>query len=198
MILREGRLARIGVALSNWSERWFPDPLVFALVGIVAVFLIGIAAGEKPLNLAIQGGKGFWSLIPFTMQMVMIIIGGYVVASSPLVQRAMQRLAEVPKNPRQAIGLLALFSMLTALISWGMSPIVSALFVRQLTQRVKGLDYRAAGAAAYVGGATVWALGLSSSAAMLMATRSAHPSETVWHQRADSAHPARSSCGQVC
>src|SRR5271169_5327130 len=173
--LPEGRLARIGVALSNWSERWFPDPLVFALVGVVVVFLIGVAAGEKPVDLAIQGGKGFWSLIPFTMQMVMIIIGGYVVASTPLVQRAMQKLANVPKSPRQAIVLIAVFSELTALISWGMSPILSGLFVRQLTQRVKGLDYRAAGAAAYVGGATVWALGLSSSAAMLMATKSALP-----------------------
>lgn len=163
------------MALSNWSERWFPDPLVFALIGIVVVFLIGVLAGEKPADLAIQGGKGFWSLIPFTMQMVMIIIGGYVVASTPLVQRGMQKLAGVPKTPRQAIVLVAVFSELTALISWGMSPIVSGLFVRQLTQRVKGLDYRAAGAAAYVGGATVWALGLSSSAAMLMATRSAIP-----------------------
>jgi short-chain fatty acids transporter len=173
--LTEGRLARIGVALSNWSERWFPDPLVFALVGIVVVFLIGVAAGEKPIDLAIQGGKGFWSLIPFTMQMVMIIIGGYVVASTPLVQRAMHKLAGIPKSPRQAIFLVAVFSELTALISWGMSPIICALLVRKLTERVKGLDYRAAGAAAYVGGATVWALGLSSSAAMLMATRSAIP-----------------------
>lgn len=172
---QQNRFARVGVALSNWSERWFPDPLVFALLGIVLVFLIGLVAGEKPSDLAIQGGKGFWSLIPFTMQMVMIIIGGYVVASTPLVQRGMQKLAGVPKTPRQAIVLVAVFSELTALISWGMSPIVSALFVRQLTQRVKGLDYRAAGAAAYVGGATVWALGLSSSAAMLMATRSAIP-----------------------
>ena len=172
---QQNRFARVGVALSNWSERWFPDPLVFALLGIVLVFLIGVVAGEKPSDLAIQGGKGFWSLIPFTMQMVMIIIGGYVVASTPLVQRGMQKLAGVPKTPRQAIVLVAIFSELTALISWGMSPIVSALFVRQLTQRVKGLDYRAAGAAAYVGGATVWALGLSSSAAMLMATRSAIP-----------------------
>jgi short-chain fatty acids transporter len=106
----EGRLARTGVALSNWSERWFPDPLVFALVGIVAVFLIGMAAGEKPIDLAIQGGKGFWSLIPFTMQMVMIIIGGYVVASTPLVQRGMQKLANVPQSPRQAIVLVAVFS----------------------------------------------------------------------------------------
>jgi short-chain fatty acids transporter len=177
ILTSENRLARIGVALSNWSERWFPDPLVFALVGIVVVFLIGVAAGEKPIDLAIQGGKGFWSLIPFTMQMVMIIIGGYVVASTPLVQRAMQKLANVPKTPRQAIVLIAVFSELTALISWGMSPILSGLFVRQLTRRIKGLDYRAAGAAAYVGGATVWALGLSSSAAMLMATQSAIPSK---------------------
>ena len=175
MTVSEGRLARTGVALSNWAERWFPDPLVFALVGIVVVFLIGIAAGEKPAVLAIQGGKSFWSLIPFTMQMVMIIIGGYVVASTPLVQRATQKLANLPTNPRQAIALVAIFSSLTALISWGMSPIVSGLFVRQLTQRVKGLDYRAAGAAAYLGIGTVWALGLSSSAAMLMATRSAIP-----------------------
>src|SRR5580658_427989 len=123
--------ARIGVALSDWSERWFPDPLVFALVGIVIVFLIGVAAGEKPADLAIQGGKGFWSLIPFTMQMVMIIIGGYVVASTPLVQRAMRKLAGVPKTPRQAITLVAVFSTLTALISWGMSPIVCGLFVRR-------------------------------------------------------------------
>src|SRR5580658_9134669 len=171
--------ARIGVALSDWSERWFPEPLVFALLGIVVVFLIGLAAGEKPAALAIQGGKGFWSLIPFTMQMVMIIIGGYVVASSPLVQRLMHRLAAIPRTPRQAILLVAIFSELTALISWGMSPIVSGLLVRELSRCIKGLDYRAAGAAAYVGGATVWALGLSSSAAMLMATPSAIPSKLL-------------------
>ena len=56
-----------------------------------------------------------------------------------------------------------------------MSPILSGLFVRQLTQRIKGLDYRAAGAAAYLGGHGDWALGISSSAAMLMATKSAMP-----------------------
>src|ERR1700722_19846858 len=175
LIAPEGRLARLGVALSNWSERWFPDPLVFALVGIVIVFLIGIAVGEKPIDLAIQGGKGFWSLIPFTMQMVMIIIGGYVVASTPLVQRGMQKLAGVPQTPRQAITLVALFSFITGLLSWGMSPIISGLLVRQLSQRIKGLDYRAAGAAAYAGGTVVWALGISSSAAMLMATKSTLP-----------------------
>ena len=37
------------------------------------------------------------------------------------------------------------------------------------------MDYRAAGAAAYLGLGAVWALGLSSSAALMMATKGAIP-----------------------
>jgi short-chain fatty acids transporter len=172
---QEGALVRFGLALAYWSERWFPDPLVFAFIGIVVVFLAGLLLGESPSKLAIAGGKSFWSLVPFTMQMVMIIIGGYVVASTPLVYRAIRWLAGIPKSPRSAIAMVALFSMLTSLISWGLSLIFSGLYVRELSQRVKGLDYRAAGAAAYLGLGAVWAMGLSSSAAMLMATKSSIP-----------------------
>ena len=171
----EGRLARMGLALAQWSERWFPDPLVFALIGIVVVFLTGMALGESASKLAVQGGKSFWALIPFTMQMVMIIIGGYVVASTPAVYRVIRWLAGVPKTPRGAIALVALFSMLTSLISWGLSLIFSGLYVRELSNRVKGMDYRAAGAAAYLGLGAVWALGLSSSAALLMTTKTSIP-----------------------
>jgi short-chain fatty acids transporter len=172
---QEKGLVRFGLGLANWSERWFPDPLVFALLGIVIVFVVGLLLHQSPSKLAIAGGKSFWTLIPFTMQMVMIIIGGYVVASTPIVYRAIQALAGIPKTPKGAIALVALFSMLTSLISWGLSLIFSGLFVRELAHRVKGMDYRAAGGAAYLGLGAVWALGLSSSAAMMMATKSAIP-----------------------
>ena len=171
----EGTLVRCGLGLANWSERWFPDPLVFAFIGILVVFITGLLLRESPSKLALAGGKNFWSLVPFTMQMVMIIIGGYVVASTPLVYRAIRWLAGVPKSPRSAVALVALFSMLTSLISWGLSLIFSGLYVRELSRRIKGLDYRAAGAAAYLGLGAVWAMGLSSSAAMLMATKSSIP-----------------------
>ena len=171
----EGRLARFGLALAQWSERWFPDPLVFAFMGIVFVFLTGVALGEGATKLAIQGGRSFWALIPFTMQMVMIIIGGYVVASTPAVYGFIRWLAGIPKTPRSAIALVALFSMVTSLISWGLSLIFSGLYVRELSNRVQGMDYRAAGAAAYLGTGSVWALGLSSSAALLMATKASIP-----------------------
>lgn len=171
----ESGMARMGLALATWSERWFPDPLVFAFMGIVFVFITGLLLHEPASKLAIQGGKGFWTLVPFTMQMVMIIIGGYVVATTPLVHRLIRWLASLPSNGRNAIALVALFSMLTSLISWGLSLIFSGLLVRELAKRVKGMDYRAAGAAGYLGLGAVWALGLSSSAAMMMATKSAIP-----------------------
>jgi short-chain fatty acids transporter len=172
---QEQGLVRVGLGLANWSERWFPDPLIFALLGIVVVFVVGLVLHQGPGKLAIQGGKNFWTLVPFTMQMVMIIIGGYVVASTPIVYRAIRALAGIPKTPRGAVALVALLSMLTSLIHWGLSLIIGGLFVRELAHRVKGLDYRAAGAAAYLGLGAVWALGLSSSAAMMMATKSSIP-----------------------
>ena len=65
--------------------------------------------------------------------------------------------------------------MLTSLISWGLSLIFSGLLARECAHRVKGMDYRAAGAAGYLGTGAVWALGLSSSAAMMMATKGSIP-----------------------
>ena len=170
-----GAVARLGVALANWSEKWFPDPLVFAFLGVVVVFLGGLASGEGAANLAIQAGKNFWTFVPFTMQMSMVIIGGYVVAMTPMAQRAIGWFAGLPKTPKSAVAMVAFLACTTSLISWGLAPIFCSFLVRALSQRVKGMDYRAAAAAAYLGGGSVWALGLSSSAAMLMASKSAMP-----------------------
>ncbi len=172
---KENALERFGLWLAEWSEKWFPDAWVFALIGVVFVFAFGILIGESPTKLAIEGGKSFWILIPFTMQMAMIIIGGYVVASAPAVYWVIRKVAGITTNPRVAIAWIAFFSMTTSLISWGFSLIFSALLVREMSRKVKGMDYRAAGAAAYLGLGAVWALGLSSSAALMMATKGAIP-----------------------
>ncbi len=171
----ESGLARFGLALANWSERWFPDPLIFAFAGVIIVFIFGLLIHQPASKLVIAGGKSFWTLVPFTMQMVMIIIGGYVLATTPLVHRFIRWLATLPKNGRTAVAMIALFSMLTSMISWGLSLIFSGLLTREMARRVPAMDYRAAGGAAYLGLGATWALGLSSSAAMLMATKSAIP-----------------------
>ncbi len=169
------RMQRMGLSLAAWTEKWFPDALVFALLGVVITFILGIVLGESPAKLAIEGGKGFWALVPFTMQMAMVIIGGYVVATSPFIFKLIEKLADVPKSSKGAVAFIAFFSMITSLLSWGFSLIFSALLVKAIARKVKDLDYRAAGAAAYLGLGAIWALGLSSSAALMMATPNAIP-----------------------
>lgn len=175
----EGILARIGMRIADWCEKWFPDAFVFAMFAVALVFIAGILLGENPSKMAVAFGSGFWNLVPFTMQMVLIIISGYCVASSPPVYRIICWLARIPKTPRGAVAFVAAFSMLTSLISWGFSLIFSGLLVREITNNIKKVDYRAIGAAAYLGLGSIWALGLSSSAALIMATKDALPEKLV-------------------
>jgi short-chain fatty acids transporter len=171
---RASAFARFGIALADLSEKWFPDALVFALIAIIVVFVAGLIFGSTAVELVTDFGDGFWQLVPFTLQMAMVIVGGYVVAVSPPVARIIRRLAEVPRTPRGAVAFVAFFASVSALLSWGFSLVFSGLLVREITQRMR-VDYRAAGAAAYLGAGSVWALGLSSSAALLMATRESIP-----------------------
>src|SRR3954471_23372798 len=168
-------LARAGSRIADFCERWFPDAFVFALGAVILVFAGGLAIGVAPLTLAMEFGNGFWSLVNFTMQMALVIIGGVGVARSPPVARLTSRLAAIPKTARGAVAFTAAFAMLSSLISWGLSLIFTGLLVREIVKRVERVDYRAIGAAAYLGLGSVWALGLSSSAALLQATKSSIP-----------------------
>ena len=169
-------IARFAICCAGWSEKWFPDTWVFAAVAVVIVALGALAIGANPMDVPIAFGNGFWTFIPFTMQMAFIVIGGYVVAVSPPVMRLIDRLAEYPDNGKSAVAWVALMTMLSSLLNWGMSLVFGGLLVRALARRTElKMDYRAAGAAAYLGLGAVWALGLSSSAALLQANPGSLP-----------------------
>jgi len=61
-------------------------------------------------------------------------------------------------------------SMGLAWINWGLSIVGSAVFVRFLVRKQKGVDYRLLVATAYLGLGTMWHSGLSASAPLLVAT----------------------------
>ena len=168
-------LSRLGRRIADLSEKYFPDAFVFALAVVIIVFVGGLLAGESPLMLTTAFGDGFWSLIPFTMQMVLIIVGGFVVASSRPCALLIGRFAGVPKTPRGAVAFTAFFAMTTSMVSWGFSLIFTGLLVRAIVRRMPSVDYRAIGAASYLGLGSVWALGLSSSSALMQATPESIP-----------------------
>jgi short-chain fatty acids transporter len=171
-----GKLERMAAGVTRWSERWFPDAYIFAAIAVIVVAIGALAIGAPIQRVGIAFGDGFWSLIPFTMQMAVVAISGYVVAVSPPASRVIAWLARLPSGGRGAVAFVALVSILASLFNWAISLIFSGLLVRALAQRKDlRLDYRAAGAAAYLGMGATWALGLSSSASQLQANPDSLP-----------------------
>ena len=166
-----GVIARMALALTDWTERWVPDAFVFALIGTLLVIVAGVAFTPSSLLQVIDAwGRGLWELIPFTLQMALIIITGHVLATSQPMGRVIRWLAAWPTTPRNAVALVAFFAMVSSWFNWGFSLIFSAVLAREVARRVEGVDYRALAAASFLGIGSVWAQGLSGSAALQMAT----------------------------
>lgn len=163
-------------AIVSVVERWCPDPFVFVLLGVVLVVVVAILHGTSAAAASVAFGNGFWTLIPFTMQMVFVALAGYVVASSPPVAHATTWLARIPRTPRGAVAFVAFVSIFLSMVNWGLSIIFSGFFVRELARRRDlRLDYRAAGAAGYLGLGCMFTLGITSSAAQMQANASSIP-----------------------
>lgn len=174
-------LERFALRISNWSEKWFPDSYIFALLGVIIVSFAAICIGAPVQDVASSFGNGFWSLIPFTLQMTMLIIVGYVVSVSAPVKKLIQMMAHIPHSGRSAIVLVATTSLLISLVNWAVSTILTALLVIALAKRKElQMDYRAAAAAAIIGMGATWALGISSSAAQLQANKASLP-ESIYN-----------------
>jgi short-chain fatty acids transporter len=170
------RMQRVALSCCHWAERWIPDAYVFVALAVAVVALLVMLFGAPPAATAAAFGEGFWSLIPFTMQMSFVLIGGYVVASSPPMQRCIDHVARVPRTGRGAVAWIAVCSTLLSLVHWALSSILGSLLVLALARRTElRMDYRAAAASAYLGLGSVWALGLSSSAAQLQANPASMP-----------------------
>src|SRR5436190_10153390 len=168
---RPGAIARLALALTDWTERWIPDAFIFALAATVIVILAAALATSSSVPQIVDAwGRGFWDLIPFTLQMSLIIITGHVLATSPPMARLIRTIASWPRTPKGAVALVTVFALSTSWINWGFSLVFSAVLAKEIARRVEGVDYRALAAASFLGLGSVWAQGLSGSAALQMAT----------------------------
>ena len=171
MTEQPGPVARAALALTDWTERWLPDAFIFALLATLIVIVAALAAtASSPLQVVDAWGRGFWELIPFTLQMALIIITGHVLATSPPMGRVIRTIASLPRSPRGAVALVTFFTLASSWFNWGFSLVFGAVLAIEIARRVDGVDYRALAAASVLGVGSIWAQGLSGSAALQMAT----------------------------
>lgn len=164
-------IARLALALTAWTERWIPDAFIFALLATILVVVAGVTATPSTLPQVVDAwGRGFWELIPFTLQMSVVIITGHVLATSRPIGYVIRAIAGWPRSPKAAVALVTFFALASSWFNWGFSLVFSAVLAREVARRVEGVDYRALAASTFLGLGSIWAQGLSGSAALQMAS----------------------------
>ncbi len=154
-------------------DRYLPDPFVFVLIlTLVAGLAAVLTQGTNPMQVVTVWGDGFWSLLNFSMQMLLVLVTGYMMASTPLVRRGLASLAGFANSPGSAILLVSFVSLAASWINWGFGLVVGALFARELARSIR-VDYRLLVASAY-SGFIVWHGGLAGSIPLSIATEG-HP-----------------------
>ena len=154
------------------AERWMPDPFIFAI--LLSFLTFGLAWWLTPHD-AVQifsfWEAGLWDLLKFSMQMCLVLVTGYALASSVPVIFLVKKLASIPKDSASAAAIVCLVSVLTGFINWGLAIVVGALLAKEVAKACyqKGLKvhYPLLGAAGYMGLA-VWHGGLSGSAPLTL------------------------------
>ncbi|SDO51010.1 short-chain fatty acids transporter [Halomonas shengliensis] len=150
-------------------ERYLPDPYIFVLLLTIIAAVAAIAVERQtPLAVMRMWGDGFWNLLTFSMQMLLVLVTGFMLASSPPVKKLLQRLAALAKGPGGAILLVTYVSLAASWINWGFGLVVGALFAKELARLVR-VDYRLLVASAY-SGFVVWHGGLAGSVPLTIAT----------------------------
>lgn len=150
-------------------QQYLPDAYILAILLSFIVFAMGVfIAGKSPLAMVQYWGAGYPSLFKFGMQMVMVLLTGYILALTPAAKKILNKITSIPKSPSQAIALTAATSFFACYLNWGFGLVAGAFLAREMGRKVKGVHFPLIIAAAY-GGEIV--RGPSSSIPLVSATK---------------------------
>ncbi|MBO6881331.1 TIGR00366 family protein [Winogradskyella sp.] len=162
-------LTKLGQKFTDGFTKYMPSAYVFALILTLLTGIFALLFTEsKPIQVLEGWYNGFWNLLSFGMQIVLIIITAYCIAQSPLVKKGIDRLSKWIKTPTQVYLIIIALGSLLSLISFGMV-VVTAILGRELALRIKGIHYPFLVACVYFS-FNGWVCGLSSSIALLLNT----------------------------
>ena len=162
-------IAKLGRRFTDIYQRFMPDAFVFALLLTFAVAISAFMVMDVALIEVLSAWyKGFWELLAFGMQMVLLVITGYSIALTPIAKRGIDALCRYIHSPEQVYFFVVLIGVLLCMISWGWV-VITAVLARELAFRVKGVHFPYLIACVYFSMGS-WVVGLSSSIPLLLNT----------------------------
>ena len=158
---------------SRLMARMVPDAISTAVFMLVVLVIIALVLGT-PVKATVDAWyRGLWMLLPFTMQMTLILVLGCVLAASPIFRRAIMSLARKPRTATQVIIYSVLLVAFVSYLNWGLAlalgPLIAVHFASEAERKEIEIDFPFL-LAVNGGAGSVWQYGLSASAPLLMAT----------------------------
>lgn len=167
-------LEKLGVRCERFVRSYMPDP--FVLVLFLTLLCFGLAVWftpSRPATLLQHWYGGFWELLSFAMQMVLIVVTGEAIAESQLIQKLLKYLTGLPQTAWGATLFLTFFSIALGWLHWGFGLVMASLAGRQLArslhERKVAIHYPILGTAAYMS-MLLWHAGTTASAPLLINT----------------------------
>lgn len=172
------------------AAHWLlPSPLTLAVLLSVATFFMAwsltpveVSHARRAVELAEFWYLGFWDLLAFAMQMMLILVLGHALALTRPVDKLITLIVSHCNTTSKSAFLVTLFTMLIGLFNWGLGLIFGALLARKIGEKAKahgiGLNYALIGACGY-SCMMVWHGGLSGSAPLKVAESNHFLSQTI-------------------
>lgn len=162
-------LKQLGESFTDLFQKYMPSAFVFALLlTLITMICAYIFMDVGVMDVITSWYDGFFDLLSFGMQIVLIIITGFSIALSPVIRRAINRLTVSIKTPKQVYLFVIVVGSLLSLVSFGWI-VITCVLARELAVRIKNVNYPFLVACVYFsfGG---WVSGLSSSIPLLLNT----------------------------
>jgi short-chain fatty acids transporter len=159
-----------------------PDAISASVILMLVVAGAALAFGSPAGTVVDAYYRGLWMLLPFTMQMTLILVLSAIVSGTPLFRRLVVTLARKPRTLTQVIAFSILLNAAASYFYWGLGltlgPLIAIHFAAAAEEKGIGVDFPFL-LAAVAAAQAVWQFGLSSSAPLLMATRGHFLESTV-------------------
>jgi len=153
--------------------RFVPDAVTASVILLLLLVGTALGMGNSPEKVMDAYYRGLWMLLPFTMQMTLIIVLSSTLGSTPFFRTAVERVSRLPKTSNQVIALAVLAAGFAAYLYWGLgialSPIIAVFFAREAERKGIKIDFLFFLSVIWAANA-VWQFGLSASAPLLVAT----------------------------
>ena len=166
------------------SDRWLdrfaqlisqfvPDAISASVILLIVLVVAAFALGNSAAQVMDAYYRGLWMLLPFTMQMTLVIVLSSTLASTPFLRQVVTRLSRVPATTNQMVVAAVLLTAIASYAYWGLGyalgPAVAVYFAAEAERKGIEIDFPFF-LAIVIASIAVWQFGLSATAPLLIAT----------------------------